>query len=112
MPHINHLDLVVFPMMLKLHSSLLKMYSKLQVPHEEIWQTTQEVWSNLGSAKIARGYILADWIVAKVIESGGENTSLRKQEFHSSVRKDFYNTPDGVAKKTVDVPRLQGSSIT
>ena len=35
-PHINNLDLAVFPMMSKRHSSLLKMYSNLQAPREEI----------------------------------------------------------------------------
>ena len=85
MPHINNLDLTVFPMMLTRHSSLLKLYSNLQAPYDEIWRTAREVWSNLGSAEIARGYILAYRIAAKVIESGEENTFLRKQEFHSSV---------------------------
>ena len=101
MPHINNLDLAVFPMMSKRHSSLLKMYSNLQAPHEEIWKTAREVWCNLGSAEIARGYILAYRIAAKVIKSGGENTFLRQQDFHSGVRSDFYDTPKGVAKKTV-----------
>ena len=101
MPHSNNLDLTVFPMMSKRHSGLLKMYSNLQAPHEEIWRTAKEVWTSLGSAEIARGYILAYRIVAKVIESGGENTFLRKQEFHSGVWADFYDTPQGVAKKTV-----------
>jgi hypothetical protein len=77
------------------------MYSNLQAPHEEIWKTAREVWSNLGSAKIARGYILAYRIAAKAIKSGGENTFLRQQDFHSGVHSDFYDTPKGVAKKTV-----------
>jgi hypothetical protein len=101
MPHSNNLDLAVFPMMSKRHSALLKMYSNLQTLHEEIRRTAEEVWTSLGSAEIARGYILAYRIAAKVIESGGENTFLRKQEFHSGVRADFYDTPQGVAKKTV-----------
>ena len=103
MPHCNNLDLAVFPMMSKRHSALLKMYSNLQAPHEEIWRTAEEVWASLGSAEIARGYILAYRIAAKVIESGGENNFLRKQEFHSGVREHFYDTPQGVAKKTVVV---------
>ena len=53
MPHIDNLNLAVFPMTLKRHSSLLKMYSNLQAPHEEIWQTAREVWSQVGSAEIA-----------------------------------------------------------
>jgi hypothetical protein len=103
MPHSNNLDLAVFPMMSKRHSALLKMYSNLQAPHDEIWRTAEEVWANLGSAEIARGYILAYRIAAKVIEAGGENTFLQKQEFHSGVRTDFYDTPQGVAKKIVVV---------
>lgn len=99
MPHINNLDLAVFPMISKRHSSLLKTYSNLQPPHEEIWRMAREVWSNLGSAEIARGCILAYPIAEKVIKSGGENTFLRKkQQFHSGVRSDFYNTPENVAK--------------
>jgi hypothetical protein len=46
---------------------------------------------------------LAYRIAAKVIEAGGENTFLQKQEFHSGVRTDFYDTPQGVAKKIVVV---------
>jgi hypothetical protein len=103
MPHSNNLDLAVFPMMSKRHSALLRMYSNLQAPHEEIWRTAEEVWASLGSAEIARGFILAYRIAKKVIECGGENTFLQKQEFHSGVRADFYDTPQGVAKKTVVV---------
>jgi hypothetical protein len=33
-------------------------------------------------------------------ECGGENTFVQKQEFHSRVRADFYDTPHSVAKKT------------
>jgi hypothetical protein len=103
LPHSNNLDIAVFPMMSKHHSVLLKMYSNLQAPHDEIWCIAEEVWANLGSAEIARGYILAYGIAAKVIKAGGENTFLQKQEFHSGVRTDFYDTPQGVAKKIVVV---------
>ena len=101
MPHSNNLDVTVFPMMSKHHSALLKMYSNLQAPHEEIWRTAKEVWTSLVSAEIACGYILAYCIAANVIESGRENFFLRKQEFHSGVQAGFYDTPQGVAKKTV-----------
>jgi hypothetical protein len=76
MRHINDLDLAVFSMMSKRLSSLLKMYLNLQVPHKEIRQTAREVRSNLWSAKIARGYIMAYRIAAKMIESGGQSTFL------------------------------------
>ena len=100
MPHMNNLDLSVFLMMSKRHSALLKMYSSIQAPPDEIWHTAEQVWMNMGSAEIARGFILAYRIAAKVIECGGENTFLRKTEFHSGVRGDFYDVPYGVAKKT------------
>jgi hypothetical protein len=100
MPHLNNLDLAVFPMMSKRHSTLLKMYSAVQAPPDEIWRTAEQVWTGMGSAEIARGFILAYRIAKKVIECGGENAFLQKQEFHSGVRADFYDTNYGVAKKT------------
>jgi hypothetical protein len=54
----------------------------------------------MGSAEIARGFMLAYHIAKKVIESGGENAFLQKQEFHSRVRADFFDTLYGVGKKT------------
>jgi hypothetical protein len=54
----------------------------------------------MGSAEIARGFILAYRIAKTVIECGGENTFLQKQEFHSRVRADFFDTTYGVGKKT------------
>ncbi len=81
------------------------MYLNLQVPHKEIRQTAREVRSNLWSAKIARGYIMAYRIAAKMIESGGQSTFLWKQEFQSSAWAYYYDTPDGVVKATVVVAR-------
>jgi hypothetical protein len=44
---------------------------------------------------------LACRIAKKVVECGGENTFLvQRQEFHSGVWSDLYDTPYGVAKKT------------
>jgi hypothetical protein len=102
MLHMNNLDLAIFPMMSKHHSSaLLKNYSCIQAPPQEIWATAEQVWMNMGSAEIAGGFIFAYRIAKKVIdcECGGENTFLQKQEFHSRVREDFYDTPYGVVRK-------------
>jgi hypothetical protein len=99
MPHLNNLDLAIFPMMSKRHSTLLKNYSCIQAPHEEIWATAEQVWMNMQSAEIAHGFNLAYRIAKKVIECGGENTFLQKQEFHSRVREDFFKTLYGVARK-------------
>jgi hypothetical protein len=46
----------------------------------------------MGSAEIARGFILAYRIAKKAIECGGENTFLQKQE--------LFDTPYDVGKKT------------
>jgi hypothetical protein len=100
MPHLNNLDLAIFRMMSKRHSALLQNYSIIQAPTDEIWCTAEQVWMDLGSAEIARGFISAYRIAKKVIDCGGENAFLQKQEFHSRVREDFYDTPYGVSKKT------------
>ena len=54
----------------------------------------------LGSLEIARGYILAYRVAAKVIKERGENTFLQSPDFHSGVRADFADSPNGVVKKT------------
>lgn len=100
MPHMNNLDLAVFPMMSKRHSTLLRHYSNMQAPHDEIWDATNSVWNNMESAQIARGFVLAYRIARKVIQHKGDNAFLQKQDFHSGVRDDFYATATGIAKKT------------
>jgi hypothetical protein len=100
MPHMNNLDLAVFPAMSKRHSALLHNYSNKMAPREEIWKTAQTVWRELESASIARGYLLAYRIANKVIEYKGENTFLQKQDFHSAIRSDFYDTEEGCKKRT------------
>lgn len=99
MPHMNNLDLAVFPMMSKRHSQLLKEYSGKMAPKEDIWEKASIVWSQMGSPEIARGFILAYRIAAKVIDNKGENTFLQTHDFHSDVRKDFYESPTGVKKR-------------
>jgi hypothetical protein len=58
MPHMNNLDLAVFPMMSKHHhSTLLNMYSAIQAPPEEIWCMAEQVWASMGSADMACRFI-------------------------------------------------------
>lgn len=99
MPHLNNLDLAVFPMMSKRHSALLKNYSNKMAPAGEIWRAAESVWSTMESAAIARGFILAYRISKKVIDCKGENTFLQTPNFHSGVRNDFRDTAEGVVKK-------------
>ena len=94
MPH-----LAVFPAMSKRHSTLLQDYSNSCAPSAEIWKAAESVWSNLESAEIARGFLLAYRIAKKVIDNKGTNTFLQKREFHSDVRKDFADSTKGVVKK-------------
>jgi hypothetical protein len=47
MPHMNNLDLAVFPCMSKMHTNLLKQYSNKMAPAEEIWRTANSFWSLL-----------------------------------------------------------------
>jgi hypothetical protein len=84
MPHLNNLDVAVFPMMSKHQSALLQNYLIVQAPTDEIWRTAEQVWMDLGSAEIARGFILAYRIAKKVIDCRGKKTFLQKQEFHSA----------------------------
>jgi hypothetical protein len=100
MPHMNNLDLAVFPAMSKAHSELLKTRSNTQAKAEHIWDTAEVVWQNLPSATIARGFVLAYRVANTVINHQGDNSFLVKSALHSNVRADFVDTPTGVRKKT------------
>ncbi len=99
MPHMNNLDLAVFPAMSKRHSLLLQQHSNRMAPNDEIWSAAASVWRDLESSAIARGFILAYRIAEKVIKFKGKNTFLQTKDFHSGVRADFADTADGVKKK-------------
>jgi hypothetical protein len=98
MPHLNNVDLVVFPEMSKEHSKLLQKSSNRMATAEEIWSTAESVWKDMNSASIARGFTLASCIAQKVIDNGGTNTFLQTQNFHAGVLDDFLTTPDGDQK--------------
>ena len=57
----------------------------------------------LPSVDIARGFILAYRIAEKVIKYKGKNTFLQESDFHSNVRDDFADGPNGVIKKINEV---------
>ena len=60
MPHINVLDLAVFPCISRRHCSLACKLGGLHVLKEdEIWEQWLEVWKNLPNCKIANGYVLS-----------------------------------------------------
>ena len=99
MPHMNNIDLAIFPVMPKHHSALLKAYSNKMSPADEIWKACESVWHELDSVLIARGFIFMHRIAGKVIIHKGTNTFLQKIYFNSGVRNSFYDTPDGVNPK-------------
>jgi hypothetical protein len=99
MPHMNNLDLAVFPAMSKRHSALIRSSSTRSAKPDEIWNATSQVWHDLPSATIARGFVLAYRVAAKVIKHKGENKFLHDSSFHSGVRKDFYDTQRGIKPK-------------
>jgi hypothetical protein len=106
MPHMNNLALAVFPAMSRRHAELLRSLNGNRMANpEKVWAAAKEVWDDLPSATIARGFILAFRIAEKVVKNKGSNNFLQGKDgsLHSDVRRDFYDTTKGIAKKAVVV---------
>jgi hypothetical protein len=101
MPHMNVLDLSLFPCMSRRHSAMArKQKGKHVLSENEIWETALEVWEKLQSSKIASAYVQAYRIAGKVIEAEGDNAFLGVGGTpHVGIRKDFYPTIKGLARK-------------
>ena len=108
MPHMNNLDLAVFPAMSKRHTAESRKQHGLKVlKKNEIWKTANAVWHAMPSAVVARGFVCAARIADKVIKEGGGNsflgaggsTSSVHSSLHSDLRKDFYDTDYGIARR-------------
>ena len=101
MPHINVLDLAVFPCISRRHTALARKRGGLHVLSEdEVWEAAVEVWDNLPNCKIAHGYVLSYRIAQKVIDNKGDNTFLGEEKGIScGVREDFHDTLCGVRRK-------------
>ena len=98
-PHLNVLDLAVFPAMSRRHSELIAGHSQAVVGADVIWKCAKRVWTNLPSAKIARAHVLAYRIAKKVVRFKGGNEFLGgKPDLHSRVRQDFDDTDDGIRR--------------
>ena len=77
MPHMNVLDLSVFPNMSKRHAELARSSGGLHVLTEnEVWEAAEKVWKKLPSSKIASGFVQARRIADKVIKAKGANDFL------------------------------------
>ena len=100
MPHVNNLDLSVFPKMSKNHGDMLRQCSQGVAKNDKIWETAQAVWHELDSPSIARGFVLSTRIAQKVIDNKGSNSFLRKGGLHCDVRSDFKNVDKGIKPKS------------
>jgi len=101
MPHMNVLDLSVFPCMSKRHTALSRSHEGLKVLGEdEIWAAAEEVWMRLENWKIASAYIQAHRIAKKVIAAKGDNAFLGGGGcIHVGVGDDFVASEDGLVRK-------------
>ena len=101
MPHMNVLDLSVFPCMSRRHIQRARDAGGLKVlTEDEIWKVANEVWKALPNSKIASGYVQAHRIAAEVIKAGGSNEFLGVGgNIHSGVRKDFHETATGLKRR-------------
>jgi hypothetical protein len=101
MPHINVLDLSVFPMMSRRHSNLSRRQGGMKVlTEDEIWRVTLQVWEEIPCTKIASAYVQAIQIAKRVIKMGGSNDFLAvKGSFSVSIRDDFQQSKDGLQRK-------------
>jgi hypothetical protein len=93
MPHMNVLDLSVFPAMSKRHSTLSRERTVLRVLKEdEIWDAAEILWQDLLSSKITSAYIQANGIAGAriTIKSKGNNDFLGVNgSLHFGVRQDL-----------------------
>ena len=101
MPHMNVLDLSVFPAMSRRHIALARSMGGLRVLNEdEIWAAAEKVWRDLPSCKIASGYVQAYRIAEKIIKVKGDNGFLGSNGTpHVGIRKDFHETEKGLSRK-------------
>ena len=101
MPHMNVLDLSVFPCMSRRHIAKAREVGGLRVLSEnDIWSCAQDVWNELPNSKIASGFVQAYRIAGEVIKHGGDNCFLGVGGTpHVGVRSDFDETANGLARK-------------
>jgi hypothetical protein len=102
MPHANNLDLSVFPAMSKRHSALTRESGGTKVlKPDKIWAAAMDVYRDLPSCKIARGYVQAHRLMAKVIAEKGGNSFVGKgcNGMSCGISADFHDTKDGIKRK-------------
>ena len=100
-PHLNNLDLAVFPAMSRRHSTESRKRNQRVLKKEEIWDCAFQVWKELPSCKIARGFLQVRRLAEKVLASKGENRFLLekgKKGLHCGGSADFHDTADGIRR--------------
>ena len=104
MPHINKIDLAVFPSMSQRHVDLLWLRNgNGMADPDKVWEAAKEVWDDLPSASIAQGFILAFRCAEKIVRNKGSNSFLHGKDgsLHSNVRRDFCETANGIKKSSL-----------
>ena len=102
MPHINVLDLAVFPAMSRRHCHLSRsLHGTKVLKEDDIWNVAVEVWKDLPSSKVANAFVLAGRVADKIIASKGSNEFLSgvKGSITSGVRGDFVELDDGIMRQ-------------
>jgi hypothetical protein len=105
MPHINVLDLAVFPAMSRRHCHLARsLHGTRVLKEDEIWDAAMTVWDSLPCSKIANLFVLAKRIAERIISTKGGNDFLSGVDgtIHSGIRADFAETEDGNVRRDGD----------
>jgi hypothetical protein len=101
MPHMNVLDLSVFPCMSKRHTQKSRECGGHRVLPENVWK-------ELPNSKVASAYVQAYRIADKVIQAKGDNKFLGSGgSIHCGIGNDFKFTANGIErkdKKTMSAP--------
>ena len=101
MPHMNVLDLSVFPCMSRRHIEKSREFGGIKVLSEdEIWDNANKVWNELPNYKIESAYIHAYRIANKVIQAKGDNSFIGSGgSIHCGVDADFEVSKEGGLNK-------------
>ena len=102
MPHLNVLDLSVFPAISKRHTSISRERDGLHVlKQDEIWDATKDVWNTLPNCKIASACVSVLNITGEVLKENRDNIFLGKGGLPSfGIRKNYTETNDGLVLKS------------
>lgn len=98
MPHMNVLDLSIFPAMSRRHCHLIRSMHGVRVVREnEIWDAAKRVWDTYPSSKVANAFVQCKRNAEKIIQAKGGNEFLAgvNGTIASNVRKDFNETDEG-----------------